>query len=380
MDLFKENIRIQDLSRADLNYGYTASHFNEMAAYAHVSLDADREIWYEVAQEAEEQQRPLIVVGNLTNTYLTHNAFSESATVSNNDPFDDARNDIGKYVRIKGGIAECSGAMALSTAIEYLCYEGWPFHPLAGFPGTVAGGAIGNSGNSVAETGIGDFTEYVKVFDVQRGRFETLDVADWSRKYGQDFFDPRHSWLADQNSQFTRYVVTDVGLRLDGKLDENVSQKQYDAFMQIRQQKNSIGLHTIGSNFVNSAVPHHAAEIYRQLPGTTKKTPLFRDLIDVALPDEASRHFGRVWFTKIMAFMKINGPNDVALDQAASRGYSTTQDRVGGLFDFTPRLEVNIAGARGMVTLDEFKTTSQESTDNPTPTIEHNLNHTLVKR
>ena len=212
------------------NYNLTKKHlFKKIAGNARYyyelrndeSLDNDLEELSKLYQD----DMPFRIYGMHTNLYITSNGY-EGMFIDMSPKK--------SYVKFDEKTEEfiCSGNLLTSQLVNFAMKKGYDFASLAGVPGMIGAGVVGNASFATGK----EFCDYVKritLFDFESGKYVEITPDEKS-------FSTRNSFIKKANENKTRYFVKEVVLWSE-QIGENGVRAKYQAQMDLRTRDLRIG-------------------------------------------------------------------------------------------------------------------------------------------
>lgn len=212
------------------NYNLTKKHlFKKIAGNAryYYELRNDKSLDNDLKEIAKLYHNNISfrIYGMHTNLYITCNGY------------DGMFIDMGpknSYIRFDKETDEfiCSGNLLTSQLVNFAMKKGYDFASLAGVPGMVGAGVVGNASFATGKE-FGDYVKRVTLFDFESGEY--VDIIP-----KQDFFSTRNSLIKKANKDKTRYFVKEVALWSEYIGKEAVEEK-YQKQIDLREEHLRIG-------------------------------------------------------------------------------------------------------------------------------------------
>ncbi|MBR2705479.1 MAG: FAD-binding protein [Clostridia bacterium] len=212
------------------NYNLTKKHlFKKKAGNAkfYYELKNDESLDNDLKEITKLYQNdiPFRIYGMHTNLYITANGY------------DGWFIDIGpkmSYLRFDEDTEEfiCSGNLLTSQLVNYAMEKGYDFASLAGVPGMVGAGVVGNASFATGKE-FGDYVKRVTLFDFESGK--DVDIIP-----DKDFFWTRNSFIKKANKDKVRYFVKEVVLWSE-QIGKKAVRAKFDAQMDLRIKDLRIG-------------------------------------------------------------------------------------------------------------------------------------------
>lgn len=212
------------------NYNLTKKHlFKKKAGDAkyYYEIKNDKTLDNDLREIAKLYQNnvPYRVYGMHTNLYITSNGY---------DGMYIDMSPRKSYLKFNEETEEfiCSGNLLTSQLVNYAMEKGYDFASLAGVPGMVGAGVVGNASFATGKE-FGDYVKRVTLFDFESGKDVNI-VPD------KDFFSTRNSFIKKANKDKVRYFVKEVVLWSE-QIGEEAVRSKYDAQMNLRINDLRIG-------------------------------------------------------------------------------------------------------------------------------------------
>ena len=173
-----------------------------------------------------KQDIPFKIFGSHTNLYITDNGY-EGLFVDIS-----SKNSIIKYDKELKTFKVTSN-VEVSKFINYAMKLGYDFAALAGVPGLVGSGVVGNAGWTPSGKAFNDFVQQITIYDFKDGKTIIINPDN-------EFFSDRDSFIKQQNRNQTRFFVKEVVLKSNYIGEEAVKEK-YDAQMERRKTSLKFG-------------------------------------------------------------------------------------------------------------------------------------------
>ena len=212
------------------NYNLTKKHlFKKIAGNAryYYELKNDESLDNDLREIAKLYYNnvPFRIYGMHTNLYITSNGY------------DGMFFDMGpknSYIEFNEETEEfiCSGNLLTSQLVNFAMKKGYDFASLAGVPGMIGAGVVGNASFATGK----EFCDYVKritLFDFESGKYVEITPDEKS-------FSTRNSFIKKANQNKTRYFVKEVVLWSE-QIGENCVRTKYQAQMDLRTRDLRIG-------------------------------------------------------------------------------------------------------------------------------------------
>ena len=173
-----------------------------------------------------KQDIPFKIFGSHTNLYITDNGY-EGLFVDIS-----SKNSIIKYDKELKTFKVTSN-VEVSKFINYAMKLGYDFAALAGVPGLVGSGVVGNAGWTPSGKAFNDFVQQITIYDFKDGKTIIINPDN-------EFFSDRDSFIKQQGRNQTRFFGKEVVLKSNYIGKEAVKEK-YDAQMERRKTSLKFG-------------------------------------------------------------------------------------------------------------------------------------------
>lgn len=271
-----------------------------------------------------KQDIPFKIFGSHTNLYITDNGydglFVDISSKGSKIEYDE-----------KNKTFELTSNTEVSDLIKYAMEGGYDFAALAGIPGLVGSGVVGNSSFTASGKSFSDFVSEIMLYDFEKGEYINI-------KPDKDFFKERDSFIKQINKNKTRYFVKSIILKADLIGKEKVKEK-YDAQMERRKKSLKFGFleGTAGSLWSNA---HLKKQIGKSFTNLLRENPK----INANFNGATYSPNGAMFFTT----------SDQTTDKDVAKLFIHTLEKVKELYNVNLHKEVLILDSDGEITLETF--------------------------
>ena len=271
-----------------------------------------------------KQDIPFKIFGLHTNLYITDNGydglFIDISPKKSSIKYDKETNTF-----------KVTSNVEVSKFINYAMKFGYDFAALAGIPGLIGSGTVGNSSFTASGKSFSDFIYEITLYDFEKG--ENVSI-----KPDKEFFSERDSLIKQKNRLKTRYFVKEIILKAEFIGEEKVKEK-YDAQMERREKSLRFGFleGTAGSLWSNV---HLKKQIGKSFTNLLRENPS----INCNFNGATYSANGAMFFTT----------NENTTDKDVAKLFIHTIEKVKQLYNVELHKEVLILDSDGEVDLKTF--------------------------
>lgn len=271
-----------------------------------------------------KQNIPFKIFGSHTNLYITDNGYDGLFVDINSK-----ESSIKYYKELKK--FKVTSNVEVSKFINYAMKLGYDFAALAGIPGLIGSGVVGNSSFTASGKSFSDFIYEVVLYDFEKGKNVNI-------KPDKDFFSERDSLIKKENRFKTRYFVKEIILKADFIGEEKVKEK-YAAQMKRREKSLMFGFleGTAGSLWSNA---HLKKQIGKSFTNLLRENPS----INFNFNGATYSSNGAMFFTT----------SENTTDKDVARLFVHTLKKVKQLYNVELHKEVLILDSDGEIDLETF--------------------------
>lgn len=248
----------------DVDYNYSLQNkclFKKKAGnakgYYQLVFDKSLEKDLNVLSRLYKLNIPFKIFGSHSNLYITENGYNGLFIDLGHKNADIVFDEIKKTFTLTSNVTT-------SELVNFAMKKGYDFSALAGIPGLVGSGVVGNSSWTPSGKDFSDFVQEITLYDFEKG--EMLKVTPDNK-----FFRERDSFVREQNKNKTRYFVKEIVLKSDF-FGEDAVRKKYNAQMERRKKSLKFGFleGTAGSLWSNV---HLRETVGKSFPNMLRENP-----------------------------------------------------------------------------------------------------------